>query len=487
MSFLQRGWKAAGIVLLAAAVTIAGCGKSGGSGEASPSGSSGASSTPSASASQSQTPAKEKVVIEVWTNSRHDKDVREAMVKKFNETNDKNIQIDYKIFTDNYNDQLKLALNSGQLPDLIYNFPSSLSDAKIAMDLTPYITPEMKARFSPAAFNPPPWVGGIEAVLENATTFKLVYNKDLFRASGLDPEKPPATWDEMRQYAKTITEKGGGKKFGLGLPLKQTVFWNYYVIVPAALSGDNLGRNGFDATKGEYDFSKYAKYIQWWIDVNKDGSIFPGIGTYDNDMIRAQFSEGNVGMLSAATWDIGVFNDQFPAKIDWGVADFPTWDGKAGGGVPYETGNGWNINKDTKHPEEAKAVWEFFLSDEMFVELAKKGLGSYTNLAAQDKSIQPTDRKGVTGFLINDKSKDYPFSPKLDYSLVNPPPKVGNIDVGAGAAIFDAMNQAFLTGKDIDKQMKELGDAYNQILKANVDAGKVDMNKYVVKDFNPLN
>ncbi len=483
MSFLKQGWKAAGIVLLA---TVIGCSQSGSSGGASPSGSSSPSSS-SPSAPQSETP-KEKVVIEVWTNSRHDKDVREAMVKKYNETNDQNIQIDYKVFTDNYNDQLQLALNSGGLPDLIFSFPSSLGDANIALDLTPLITPEMKARYSPAAFTQPPWsTGEIGSVSENATTFKLVYNKDLFKASGLDPEKPPATWDELRQYAKTITEQGGGKKYGLGLPLRQTVFWYYYAILPAALSGDNNGRGGFDAIKGEYDFTKYAKYVQWWIDTNKDGSIFPGIGTYDNDMIRAQFSEGNVGMLSAASWDVGVFNDQFPAKIDWGVADFPTWDGKKGG-TPFETGQGWTINKNSKHLEEAKKVWEFFLSDEMFVELAKKGLGTFTNIAAQDKSIQPTDRKGLTGFIIDDTYTDYPREPtnKLDFSLVNPPPKVGNITISNGTGVFDSLNQAFLTGKDVEKQLQDLTDAYNKLLKASVDAGKVDLKKYIQPDFTPM-
>jgi multiple sugar transport system substrate-binding protein len=444
--------------------------------------------TGSKEVNKEENPPKEKVTIEVWTNTRNDKDVREAMIKKYNETNTDNIEIAYKIFTDNYNDQLKLALNAGKLPDLAYNFPSSMTDANYSLDLTSLITPDIRKRFDPAAFFVAPWAknGEMTSVLENTTNFKLVYNKDLFKASGLDPEKPPTTWQEMRDYAKIITEKGGGKKYGLGLPLKQTVFWNYYVILPAARSGESFGRSGWNAVTGKYDFTIFSKYLKWWVDVNKDGSIFPGIGTYDNDMIRAQFSEGNVGMLSAATWDIGVYNDQFPAKIDWGVADFPTWDGKVLGGNPYETGNGYSINKNSKHLEEAEKVWQFLLSDEMFVELAKKGLGSYTNIAAQDKSIQPTDRKGVTGFLITPPATDYPREPKLDFSVMNPPPKVGNLDVDKGSVLFDVMNQAFLSGKDIDKQMKDITDVYNGIVDANVKAGKVDLSKYLKPDFKPL-
>lgn len=476
MAHKQKRFTVIGVVLLA---LLAGCASD--SGKTSPGTASGAAS-PAASAS------KEKVIVEVWTNTRHDKEVREGLIKKYNETNKDNIEIDYKIFTDNYNDQIKLALNAGKLPDLIYNFPSALTDADIQLDLNPLITPDIRKRFNDGAFTILPFAknGELSALTENTTIGKLVYNKDLFKAAGLDPEKPPKTWQELREYAKKITAVGGGKKFGLGLPLKQTVFWNYYAIFPAAVSGDNFGRGGWNAVTGKYDFTPYAKYVQWWADVNKEGSIFPGVGNYDNDMIRAQFSEGNVGILSAATWDIGVFNDQFPAKIDWAVADFPTWDGKVLGGHAYETGNGVSINKNSKKLDAAKKVWAFLISDEQFVELAKKGLGSFTNIAAQDKSIQPTDRKGVAGFIVRPTDTEYPRDPKLDFSTLNPPPKVGSVDINKNTAVFDAFQQAFLSGKDIEKQLKDLSDAYNKVVDENVAKNKVDLKKYLKPDFKPL-
>lgn len=42
----------------------------------------------------------------------------------------------------------------------------------------------------------------------------LVYNRALFTEAGLDPDKPPTTWDEVRQYAKQITEKTGVPGYG---------------------------------------------------------------------------------------------------------------------------------------------------------------------------------------------------------------------------------------------------------------------------------
>ena len=37
--------------------------------------------------------------------------------------------------------------------------------------------------------------------------YGLTWNKDHFKEAGLDPEKPPRTWDEFRDYAKKLTKK----------------------------------------------------------------------------------------------------------------------------------------------------------------------------------------------------------------------------------------------------------------------------------------
>ncbi len=43
----------------------------------------------------------------------------------------------------------------------------------------------------------------------------LWYRKDLFKQHGL---KAPETWDDLLRTAKTLTDLGSGKYFGLGLP-----------------------------------------------------------------------------------------------------------------------------------------------------------------------------------------------------------------------------------------------------------------------------
>lgn len=51
--------------------------------------------------------------------------------------------------------------------------------------------------------------GGFYGIPFTAYGLGLVYNRDLFTKAGLDPDAPPATWDEVREAAKKITDATG--------------------------------------------------------------------------------------------------------------------------------------------------------------------------------------------------------------------------------------------------------------------------------------
>lgn len=52
--------------------------------------------------------------------------------------------------------------------------------------------------------------GKICVIPYNISTPIMYYNKDLFKASGLDPDSPPTTWDELLEVAKAITKDTDG-------------------------------------------------------------------------------------------------------------------------------------------------------------------------------------------------------------------------------------------------------------------------------------
>ena len=68
----------------------------------------------------------------------------------------------------------------------------------------------------------------------------IFYNKDLFVKAGLDPDNPPETYAELRQYAHRITEAGKGEFYGFIEGGQQVNRWK-----TIALDFSSIGGSGF--------------------------------------------------------------------------------------------------------------------------------------------------------------------------------------------------------------------------------------------------
>ncbi len=69
--------------------------------------------------------------------------------------------------------------------------------------------------FWPGALKSVTWKGKKYGVPTNNETMALIWNADLFKQAGLDPEKPPATWDELVAYSKQIKDRTGKNGYGM--------------------------------------------------------------------------------------------------------------------------------------------------------------------------------------------------------------------------------------------------------------------------------
>src|SRR5690606_2917972 len=73
----------------------------------------------------------------------------------------------------------------------------------------------------------------------NTSTPIVYYNKDAFREVGLDPERPPRTFEEFQEYARRLTvTKGGETRFGVGIALYGW-FFEQFLAVQGAHYVDN--------------------------------------------------------------------------------------------------------------------------------------------------------------------------------------------------------------------------------------------------------
>ena len=71
------------------------------------------------------------------------------------------------------------------------------------------------ADFWPGALKSVTWDGVGYGIPTNNETMALIWNAKIFADAGLDPENPPATWDDLVSYSKTIHDKLGIAGYGL--------------------------------------------------------------------------------------------------------------------------------------------------------------------------------------------------------------------------------------------------------------------------------
>ena len=59
------------------------------------------------------------------------------------------------------------------------------------------------------------WEGKTYGIPTNNETMAFIWNADIFKRAGLDPDKAPATWDDVVTYSKQIHDKLGISGYGL--------------------------------------------------------------------------------------------------------------------------------------------------------------------------------------------------------------------------------------------------------------------------------
>lgn len=272
------------------------------------------------------------IKLDVWSHDSHSKTVVLEIVDEWNKTEGKEmgVEIVYTVKEGNIQQATEMAFASQQGPDLFTSVLIEKNRAAgniIAIEDIAGGKEWIEENYTPEELDTSSFKGEdgkIYCLPYNVNAFGLVYNKDMFKKYGIVDENgeptPPETFEEVREYAKIMTN-AEEQDYGIILPMKWGGF--YSTDVNQLLIG-STGKTVFDCVKGEYNFDGLKPIYEMYVGLKEDGSCFPGSETLDNDMARAYFAERNIGMKFAGSFDVGVFNSQFPAKCDWGVAPYPT-------------------------------------------------------------------------------------------------------------------------------------------------------------------
>lgn len=419
----------------------------------------------------------------IWMSVGHSKQFWEQKVEEYNKTKSKASGVKLVLETktdDAYNQAVDIAIQSNQLPTFYFTGSCDQSvDADVVYPLSDLPgMDEMIDKYASYMQEKIHKLGDdVYALPFGITTRGLIYNKDMFKEAGIVDEngeaKPPKTYDEMREYAKILTNESE-QKYGIVFPIKWAS-WLESDIATMSMAGSGKIR-AYDHAEGTYDYSAYEPVLKMIQGIKADGSYYPGAEGLDNDPARARFALGNIGMKISYSFDVGVFNTQFPAEMDWGVAPLPVADVDKCYKQPATVGLTVMVSKTGVEEigEEAAAdIFKFLYSDESVAELYKQGL-EMPCIWEIAEGVEPNE--GLKGWAE--------FAQMAEISTVtgNPMPS----DTKGAEALGDVIiNRIWTNGEDPAPILEERTKIVNEGIKKYQDSHpEMDFSIYLDKDWN---
>ncbi|MFW5985843.1 MAG: ABC transporter substrate-binding protein [Halanaerobiales bacterium] len=200
----------------------------------------------------------------------------------------------------------------GNSPDVV-NLSTELARSLIQEALLLPINEEYKDDYYPGLWQAGVFAGKSYAFPWYVSTKILIYNKDIFLVSGLDPSQPPATLKELADYGKVIKEKTGIYGF-----MPQIRLHHEFIRAGIPLfKGAGKKEPGFAGEKAE-------EIIRWYCDLKEEGVIPEETISDGFNMALARYMEGELGILITGPQFLDRIKEKAPDIYEVsGVAPLP--------------------------------------------------------------------------------------------------------------------------------------------------------------------
>lgn len=163
--------------------------------------------------------------------------------------------------------------------------------------------------------------GDLYGVPVGAFTMALIYDRALYTAAGLDPDKPPTTWAQVEQNAVTIHQKTG--KAGFLIPTVNN-FGGFVLTAMSYGNGGALEKTSGSTVTSTIDSAPVQAALQFLHDVRWKDGAFGSNYLLDPDSALKEVVTGSAGqaILAGDRYGEAVFNDQANPD-DVGIAPLP--------------------------------------------------------------------------------------------------------------------------------------------------------------------
>lgn len=261
-----------------------------------------------------------------------------------------NVEIQFKPTNpSDYNATLRLQLDSGTGPDLMYARSyatgQELYEAGFFADCTNI--PGLMSNFSES--NRAPWMtkdGKMFAVPFAAVSHAVYYNKDVFKKEGLSV---PETWEEFLALCDKLKGKGY-------TPLANGVADEWDILECFFLGGVVPDYVGGAAERVKYEKGEKklndAAFVAAYKAMGDVAKYLPeGFAAVTYNDSQVLFNTQQAVMFMDGSWTAGVYKD---APFEWGVFALPAPAGRKTA-ICFHPDMALTMNTKTAHPEEAKA------------------------------------------------------------------------------------------------------------------------------------
>ena len=295
--------------------------------------------------------------------------------------------------------KLATSVQAGDVPDLIsfdLIFMPDFMRAGFLTDLTAELSADPnQAKVAQAFRDLASYEGKLYGTGFTPDVSILLYNKDLFRKAGLDPESPPKTIAQLEEYATKIRASDpnvygyyfSGSCGGCNIFTQAPMMWaSGAKLLPA--SGEDTPMDG----------TGVREVLQMLQNLWKNGVVPESAEADTGANFQATFETGVIGMQGSGGFAIASLKANHP-EIDFGIAPLPGVE--EGQASSFVGGDVIAIPKGAKHPEIALEFIKWQLSDEAQLEgLAKNFILPSRSDLADNKYFQEEPRYITTAHAV---------------------------------------------------------------------------------------
>lgn len=191
--------------------------------------------------------------------------------------------------------------------------------------------------------------GNLWSMPFNSSTAMLYYNKDLFVQAGLDPNKPPTTWEEVMECGKALRDSGVANVLSFGWP--GWILEQMHTMHNQPFANNGNGRTDL-ATEVLFNGEFGTMVLETWTELAEEGIFVYGGPEYS---ANTAFKSGQLAILLQSTSSLAGIEQGSPFEVGTSFLprfkDYPMGNSVIGGGSLWVTKG--------QSSEELQAVWEF--------------------------------------------------------------------------------------------------------------------------------